>query len=243
MSNLGSFNHILEKFEIVHNTFVKSKAMTKLANGEITLDHYKAILREIYFYTREDPQQMGVLSAYMRGPQRKNIKQWLRHAISEVNHDQLALDDLKALGENTEQIPLQNPLPSTMALTSFQYHQIINLNPIGYLGCVFFLEFLPTKSGSQIMDSLRESGVPETAMTFIADHATVDVHHNQAMEQYCEEMILDQHDLDAVAYAMQVTGYLYANMLDGALSSVNEGGVVLSPMVERTVTEHRTVSL
>jgi len=158
---------------------------------------------------------------YFRGHQRNLVRTFFSHAASEIGHDQLALNDLVTLGGQAEDIPYQNPLPATTALLSYGFYQIYNLNPLGYLGYLFFLEFNGTSSGAALMDGLRGIGVPETAMTFLRDHAEIDIGHNKLMEKYVAELVKTDSDLDCITYAMKTTGYLYAQMVSAAVADAH----------------------
>lgn len=189
--------------------------------GDIGINHYKEILRQVFHHARENPQIQVLATVYFRGHQRTMVKDFYRHAISEIGHDQLTLNDLKILGEDISLIPYENPLPSTTALLSFAFYQINNLNPIGYLGYLFFLEFTPTQNGKTYMNLLSKIGVPNSAMTFLQDHAEIDIAHNKMMESYIAKLVNTENDLNSVIYAMQVTGKLYADMLQEALGWVD----------------------
>lgn len=218
---MNPMDTVLAEFHDVLADFDSSLPMRRIASGEITINHYKEILRQIFHHARENPQIQALATIYFRGEQRRMIKDFYRHAISEIGHDQLALNDLKTLGETIDLIPYENPLPATTALLSFAFYQIYNLNPIGYLGYLFFLEFTPTKKGGSYMDFLKKIGVPHEAMSFLEDHSAIDVGHNKLMESYISELVKTQKDLDSVIYAMQVTGKLYSDMLQGAFEQAD----------------------
>jgi pyrroloquinoline quinone (PQQ) biosynthesis protein C len=209
-------------FRSVQDSFLQSPGLRKLQEGRIGVEHYAAYLRQVFHHTRENPQIQALATVYFRGHQRAAIKRFFRHASSEIGHDQLALDDLKALGTETETLPFQNPLPETTALISFPFYQIHNLNPVGYLGYLYFLEFLPTASGGGLMKTLAKAGVPHGAMRFLHDHSTIDVAHNRLMETYAETLITSERELESVLYAMRVTGVLYANMVGAAFASAEQ---------------------
>jgi hypothetical protein len=116
-------------------------------------------------------------------------------------------------------LPIQNPLPETAALIAFPFYQIQNLNPVGYLGYLYFLEFLPTGSGGAIMDALARAGVPRSAMRFLHDHSTIDVAHNKLMEEYARTLITSERELSSCIYAMKVTGRLYGRMVESAVAA------------------------
>jgi len=197
--------------------FNQSPAIEFLKAGKLTIAHYKSVLREIYHYTKEDPQLQGLAAVYFRGSDRHSVKLFLRHAIAEVGHDLMALEDLKVLGEPIENVHRENPLPATIALTSFPFYWVTYQNSIGYLGYLYFLEHMPTQHGALYAKTLSAAGVPEGAMGFLKEHMQVDVGHNKLMVQYVEQLIHNRRDVDSVIYSMRVTGELYANMLWSAI--------------------------
>ena len=208
---------INDAFAAAMKRFSISPAMHALAEARVTLNQYKSVLREIYHYAKEDPQIQALATVYFRGEDRDTVKMFLKHAISEIGHDRMALADLSALGEDVSQIPLTNPLPATIALTAFPFYQIQYANPVGYLGYLYFLEHMPTAAGAAYANALVAAGVPTTAMTFLHEHMTVDVAHNKLMEEYVSRLVRTEADLAAVKYALTVTAELYAAMLASAI--------------------------
>lgn len=210
-------------FQNVLENFKNSPAMQRLNPQQFTVEHYKSYLRETYYYTRDNPQLQALACTYFRGSDRQFVKQFLKHAISEIGHDDLALNDLVYLGGGEiEQIRNANPLPNTLALNAFAFYQVYTQNPIGYLGYLYFLEYLPTSSGTGYMQLLENLGIPKEAMTFIHEHATVDHAHNRLMDKYVDGLIQTQDDLDSIIYVIQATGKLYADMLLAAFETVEK---------------------
>ncbi len=214
---------IQQQFESALTEFSKCRTIQLLRGGDITVDDYKWVMRQIFHHARENPQIQALATVYFRGEQREAVRGFLTHAVSEIGHDKLALNDLARLGEDVSSIPTENALPATTALIGFPFYQIYNLNPVGYLGYLYFLEFTPTSVGGAYMAALTAKGVPAEAMTFLKDHVTIDVGHNKLMEGYVEKLVNTEADLEAVGYAMQVTARLYANMLDGAIEQARSG--------------------
>lgn len=193
----------------------------RLLNAQITREHYQSIMTQIYYHARENPQIQTLATVYFRGSQRAQIKRFFQHATSEIGHDQLALNDLETLGVDTSAIPGGRPLPATTALLAFAFYQIQHFNPVGYLGYLYHLEFMPTTSGAQYMAALEKIGVPQAAMSFIRDHTVVDVGHNKLMRSYIEHLIQTEDDLDSVLYCLAVTATLYGNMISEAVEEAD----------------------
>ena len=210
-----------DRFEEARSEFVRCRTIEKLMASDLTIQEYRAVLRQIFHHTRENPQLQALATVHFRGRQRDMVRLFLSHAASEIGHDQLALNDFSTLGGDAANVEYENPHPATSALLAFGFYQIYNLNPLGYLGYLFFLEFNGTANGEPFMDALRRIGVDDNAMTFLRDHAEIDIGHNKLMEKYVSHMIHTEADLDAITYAMKTTGYLYAQMLDAAVANAD----------------------
>lgn len=221
-NRVSYFDRLKTEFATVLAQFDNSRAMQRLHAGQMSVDHYKSYLRQTFHYTKDNPQIQALATVYFRGSDREFVRMFYKHATSEVGHDMLALNDLAVLGEDVSRVKSENPLPDTIALNSFVFWQIYNSDPIGYLGYLFFLEFLPTSSGKGYMDLLENAGIPRQAMSFLLEHTTVDVGHNRLMQKYIEGLIRNEQDFETVLYAMKVTGRLYANMLEGAFEHVDD---------------------
>ena len=73
---------LAEVFDEVITTFNNCEGMQRFRNGELGKEHYAALMRETYFYTRENPQIQAAATAFFRGGQRNVVKDFLRHATS-----------------------------------------------------------------------------------------------------------------------------------------------------------------
>ncbi len=199
------FQELQDAWCDIERQFMSSRPISRLLSGQLNVAHYAAYLRETYFYTRENPQIQAVATAWFRGPDREMVRPFLRHALSEVGHDRLALEDLTVLGGKIEDVLEGQPLPNTVALISFPYYSIQYRSAGSYLGYLFFLEFLPTSRGGEIAAALATIGVPVGAMRFLAEHRNVDVHHNRMMQHYTDHMLRTTSAIKEVLYAMRVS--------------------------------------
>ena len=215
---MDTISEIARAFQSTMSTFSSTSPMVRLQRGDFGIHHYKSILREVFHYTKEDPQMQSLVTVYFRGADRDTVKMFLKHATSEIGHEYLALNDLQSLGVDVSSVAESNPLPATMALTAFPFYQIVFRNPIGYLGYLYFLEFMPTQMGHIYAAALQRAGVPETALGFLTEHMSVDQAHNNLMFEYLKRLVHDRDDLDCIIYAMRVTGHLYSEMLCSAMN-------------------------
>jgi hypothetical protein len=204
-----------EKIELMN----QSPWFKRLASGELDLRHYKGYLLETYHHAGLNPQIQAFCTMYFKENYREMFGLFFRHATSEIGHDLLALSDLCNLGEKKEDLINTKPLPCTIALNAFAIHQIQFASPKSYLGYLFHLEFLPTKQGDGYIEILKGMGAPDSAVTFLQEHATVDVGHNRLMHQYISTLIKTDEDLDTVIYAALSTCHLHQRMIEDAFEN------------------------
>lgn len=215
-------NELDRRIEPILAEFMQSEPIARIVRHELTPDEYSMMMRQVFHYTRENPQMQTLATVYFRGRERDMVLPFFKHAASEVGHEQLALNDHAALGGDPSDAPYENPLPATSALLSWGFYQIYNLNPRGHLGYVYFLEKLPVQTGGMLMEHLRACGIPDNAMTFLRDHAEVDVGHVKLMEKYVTALIRDERDLDTVEYSMRAVAYYYHTMLSQAIEAAHK---------------------
>jgi pyrroloquinoline quinone (PQQ) biosynthesis protein C len=196
----------------------------RLEAGNLNLEHYKALLREIYYNTRENPPTFAMMVAHLRGRKRDLAAKIYRHCLAETGHHEMALEDLRALGGMTADIPGGKPLPTTEALIAFPVYQIQHGNPIGYLGYVYHLEMLPALRGGAIVAKMAAMGVPESALGFIGEHAKLDPAHVGWLEDYIAQAAETREDLDAIIRCARGTAALHGLMLQGVVDSVPDHG-------------------
>ncbi len=204
------------------NRLYRTEFFRKLFAGELDLEHYKVLLREIYYNTRENPKTYVLFASHLDPEHDTIFRRVLRHAAAEFGHHQLALDDLRSLGEDVSGIPEGKPLPTTEAFTAFSVYQIEHRNPVGYLGYVYHLEMLPATAAAQIGSGLAKMGVPVDAMSFIKEHTQVDPAHVQLMEKNFEEVLRNDDDIEALLYGLKGACRLHGIMLDAVLEEVHE---------------------
>jgi len=213
------FQRLVSDWNVAYAKLSKSPAMQRLEKGDLKLEHYKGYLQETYHHAGINPQIQAYCSMFLKGNPREVVAQFYKHATSEIGHDLLALNDLCALGGNREAVIHSKPLPQTLGLNAFVTHYIQFHNPIGYLGYLFHLEFMPTQKGPSYLHKLESMGIPKTALSFLEEHATVDVAHVKLMENYFKKLVDKEEIYQHVKYVMEATCELHGLMIAAAFEN------------------------
>lgn len=207
------------EWEIACTRLKRGEFFERLASGRLGLDHYKAYLRETYHNASQNPRNMALFMAHVDTGIRPLEAKFMRHTAMEMGHDELALDDLRALGEDAEAVRSGLPLPTTEALAAFIVFQIQHRNPLAYLGYLYHLEALPVQMGGGALASLAAMGVPVEAVAFLREHSEADPVHVRWNREYLDGFVRGGRDVDALLYGMRGTCELHGVMLQGILDS------------------------
>jgi pyrroloquinoline quinone (PQQ) biosynthesis protein C len=198
---------------------VNTPWMIRLHTGQLDLCHYQGFLLETYHNTGYNPQLQAYASMFIPNNPRPVVKRFYQHAISEIGHDLLAMADLEVLGVSNEFVRSTRPLPMTTAFFANAVWGIQRRGPAYYLGYLFHLEFSPTESGQTHLAMLDKKGIPRQAMTFLEEHATVDIGHNKFMEQYIEELITSDEQEDILRDSLVSCVDLHTKVLVAAFEN------------------------
>lgn len=213
------FQKLKERWFEIMSDLPVTEWQRRLNTGDVGLEHYKGFLLETYHQAGTNPQIQSYATMFLKDNPRDVVKMFYKHAVSEIGHDLLAMNDLMTLGVDKNTILNSKPLPSTRALSANVLFDIQFRNPVRYLGYLFHLEFLPTQNGPQHIQMLIKLGVPKEAVTFLQEHATVDIGHNKLMENYVNELVRTESLFEEVADTMYVSASLHQRMLDDSFAN------------------------
>ncbi|MDQ3002544.1 MAG: iron-containing redox enzyme family protein [Fibrobacterota bacterium] len=200
------------EWEACYERLARGEFFHKLASGALELRHYKGFLRESFHNTRQNPGTMAMFAAHVKSGEPGLKAKFLKHTAMELGHDEMALDDLRVLGEDVETIRNGLPLVATEAMTGFIMLQIQHRNPLAFLGYSYHLEAIPVRMGSAAMGALVNLGIPMNAVSFLKEHIEADPVHSKWNRDYVEGFVRTASDLEAVVYGMRGTCELHGLM-------------------------------
>ncbi|MDQ3002058.1 MAG: iron-containing redox enzyme family protein [Fibrobacterota bacterium] len=176
--------------EIIHQEWLKAMVeMEKtpfflaIEKKTFTAEHYAMFLREEYFNTHENPEGLVLMASHFKGEQGKLNKKFIRHSLSESGHNQMAADDLSALGYAFEPLKRERPLVTTETFNAVLIFQVQHRNPITNLAYSYHLEHIAVAKGKLFLEHLLSIGIPMAALSFLVEHTEADVGHNLLNEE------------------------------------------------------------
>ncbi len=204
----------------VVETFDARPPVKRLLAGDITLDHFRSFLQQNFHLLRERHTALALAASRLQaGPE--VTERFLKRAVQEIRHELLALEDIQALGGDPKAVRQQPPLPETMGVVAYVYHQLTQLEPVGFLGCMALHDYTPIAAQERYHDALKQIGLPDEASNVFKDVKMLGPTYTALIETYAEELVRSEADVDAVVSGMRNYAALFANMLGAAFDEVD----------------------
>jgi hypothetical protein len=180
--------------------------------GEASREHYVTFLLSTYQYVRWSGP---LLAETAQGLRRSRRAPWLLELLDaktqeESSHDDWALDDLAACGENIELLK-SAPHPTAVSAYVEWSRSLAQAGSPGYLGAAYTLEFISAHRARMAAGTLRAHGtIPhiEAALSFLDGHGDADDGHIALLAEVLAR-IDDPRDQAAITLSAAVLRALY----------------------------------
>lgn len=167
---------------------------------------YASWLTQTYYLVRHSTRFLTLAAAYAPLEDRDLHYDMIHHLKGELHHDQVAYNDIKALGFKPEDFP---ELLETSMLYQTQYYWLEHYPVSSVIGYALLLEGIARKYGPLMIDGTKEHGKKTTA--FIRLHAEVDIEHYADGLKSLEKIPTEEHPW-IIQNLMQST-HLYLGLL------------------------------
>jgi len=128
------------------------------------------------------------------------------HALEEVGHELMALQDLKKIGAPATTIDdLPKPLDATEQLTAYLYYVAQHAHPATRLGFSYWAEKCYPFIQSLASGAQKSMGLSDHQMTFFVSHSRIDEKHAMDVQNVIERICKTPEDWRAVAEGMRVS--------------------------------------
>ncbi|MBU3082492.1 iron-containing redox enzyme family protein [Acinetobacter baumannii] len=194
---------------------IKSGEFWTLAMSEaIDPELYKNLMEEIYHYTKHNSINQATAAYKTLPEQRKLLRFVYKHALEELGHENMVINDLKSVDLYEEGIENRKPLPATQALISFLYLTALEKGAIPRLGYSFWAETCYDHIDELLKKIALDLNLQDKQMTFFVAHSEIDAKHSTEVNDVIMSCITSNEEFDEVMNTAQVTLYLTGQMLE-----------------------------
>jgi pyrroloquinoline quinone (PQQ) biosynthesis protein C len=186
--------------------------------GEFDERLYALYLLETYHRTRHNARCQTMVAARDDFSNLDYTKYCLHHALEEAGHEQMALDDLEAMGYPARAGTLPRPLPATEVFIAYIYYISQFGAPLQRLGYTFWAENSNEYLHGLLDKARRRLGLQPAQMTFFREHAVLDSGHGAEVEEAIARLATTEQEWNDVERGMtvslQLTGRFLENVFD-----------------------------
>jgi len=186
-----------------------------VGDAPVTRDLLKLYLIESYHYVKHNPQHQALAVWQKDVRDRTFMREALKHALEEVDHDRLALRDLEKLGVPAASVERSVPLPETLGFTGFLYYWVTRENPVGRLGYSLWAEGTQERAPAVVGKIKQKFDISQDSwLTFFVAHAQIDVRHGDECKANIRRFAVTPYDQWAVRTVALTTLKLFTNLLE-----------------------------
>lgn len=172
-----------------------------LTSGDKKL--YALWLSQVAHLTRHTSAHQALVATRIDEITHAYMKFCLEHAMEEVGHELMALDDLRKIGAGiTTFEDLPPALGSTNKMTAYLYFAAERLHPFTRLGFSYWAEKCYPYIAGLAGNTKKALGLGDHQMTFFVNHATIDEKHAADVERIIQVVCQNENDWNAVKEGM-----------------------------------------
>ena len=176
---MSFFITLVESSDAHRRAIETAPRVNAMIHKGLTLAEYRAFLRDLYHIVWHFCPIMAVAAARC-DDRLRNIRYELYERIEEEKgHEDWVLDDIKAVGGNTNVLAATSSAP-VQAMIGYNYYAAERVHPCAVLGMLYVLEVVASVYGGKVADSIaraigRDPGAG--GFRFLSSHATMDADH------------------------------------------------------------------
>jgi pyrroloquinoline quinone (PQQ) biosynthesis protein C len=134
-----------------------------------------------------------------------------------MGHQEWILNDISALGGNSEKVRHGESSLETELMVSYAWDTIQRKNPIGFFGMVLVLEGTSVQLATQAAQAIQQTlELPDEAFSYLISHGSLDIEHVSFFEKLMNK-IDNAKDQEAIIHCAKVMYKLYGDIFRGLL--------------------------
>jgi pyrroloquinoline quinone (PQQ) biosynthesis protein C len=212
---MSFYEKLIEQTEVERRNLLSIPLLQSAVKGEIDKDIYHSFLIQAYHHVKHTTPLLMACGSLL--PERL---EWLREAVGEyieeeMGHQEWILNDITALGENSENVRHGKPSLETELMISYAWDTIQRRNPIGFFGMVLVLEGTSVQLATQAAQAIQQSlELPDEAFSYLTSHGSLDIEHVTFFEKLMNK-IDNIEDQEAIIHCAKVIYKLYGDIFRG----------------------------
>ena len=205
-------NLIANVWEEIFTSVEARKYGSTLMNKDKRL--FAMYMTQVYHYAYHTSRNLGLAGANLHNKDLKLMHHFFEHAIGEVGHEQMAYNDLKALGvQFSSDAEMPPTLPATEVMIAYVKYLSLSEKPYRSLGYHYWIE-QPYDYILPFMQALKHNmGLNDEQMSFYVQHVRIDQKHGKDIQDIVAEVCKTDEQWDEIKEVAKTTLRLMFRMV------------------------------
>lgn len=214
---------IAGEFDLATQHLLSTPPLRFLAGTSLRAPHYASMLREIWHHAQQTPRLQTLALGAFREEQREALRPLFAAGGCAGVDSSLLTSDLQALGISGYRAAASTPLATTTAFTAFVHYQLSESDPVGYLGYVWFMNFMPRRLRPLLIAQIDREAIPPNAARFALGVSEVRRTNDDQLVERFRELVRKPRELSIIVHTVRASGVLFASLLAGAIEEADCG--------------------
>lgn len=209
------FNRLADVWIALEERLDEVPVFVKLAEGTVTLDDYKQLLRNLRQQVVDGSPWIARAASNFDMDHFELRSAAMHHAEEEHRDYQMIERDYVAVGGRLEEIRGGRKNIGSEALSGYMFRYAERPNPVGLLGAMYIIEGLGAKRAAGWAERFQEVlGLANNQVHFMKYHQEADAEHTGNLEALLTSGIVSDEDADEIVRCAEVVARLYAMQLE-----------------------------
>jgi len=207
------YQRLLHETETDRADFRSIPLIRHTVQNGVTADLYAKYLEQAYHHVRFTVPLLELARATCKAKDSTYVSALTEYIAEETGHDEWILDDIKALGEDSEAVRNGQGSFTCRMMVAYAHYAIEHISPYALLGMVHVLEGMSVELAEKAAGSIAASfgHTPPNAFSYLTSHGALDTEHVQFFEDFVND--IGDAEIEGIIIAAARDFYvLFANM-------------------------------
>ncbi len=212
---LPFFSELVTRTDEARREFETNPIVSAAVADGLSVERYRTLLLELYQVVWHFNTTCAAAASRVPDTHRQIRYHLYEHMQEESGHEEWVLNDLQAVGVDTDGVTAHQPSVPTLSLLGYNYWAADRRHPCSILGMMYALEVIASVYGGPFSAAVKESLLleDERGISFISSHATMDVEHMAELRKILNTLT-DEPAREAVIESATVNFHHFTRMFE-----------------------------
>jgi hypothetical protein len=182
---MSHFQQLLERTCCARQQFIEVPLIQETLRRGAPMNVYLDFLTQAYHHVKHTAPLMGLAASRCGAGERIYQSELFDYLAEERGHEEWILDDINALGGDSEAVRGGSPRFPCKIMVGHAYYLIEHISPYGLLGMIHVLEGISVTLAAKAVTAIRRSLqiASQNGFKYLTTHGELDADHTKRFER------------------------------------------------------------